>query len=54
MTMPLKTGTEGNKIVTVYSSNDCGEGAHEVQIGACEETSEIEDNFLSFKVSCST
>ncbi|KAF4834879.1 hypothetical protein CGCTS75_v002642 [Colletotrichum tropicale] len=39
--------------LTVYSSNDCGEGAREVQIGACEETSDIEDNFLSFKVTCS-
>ncbi|KAF4869584.1 hypothetical protein CGCSCA1_v011226 [Colletotrichum siamense] len=39
--------------LTVYSSNDCGEGAREVKIGACEETSDIEDNFLSFKVTCS-
>ncbi|KAI8317049.1 hypothetical protein K4K59_011852 [Colletotrichum sp. SAR11_240] len=39
--------------LTVYSSNDCGEGAREVNIGACEETSDIEDNFLSFKVACS-
>ncbi|KAI8233230.1 hypothetical protein K4K54_010779 [Colletotrichum sp. SAR 10_86] len=39
--------------LTVYSSNDCGEGAREVKIGACEETSDIEDNFLSFKVACS-
>ncbi|KAJ0345634.1 hypothetical protein COL154_009263 [Colletotrichum chrysophilum] len=29
------------------------EGAREVKIGACEETSDIEDNFLSFKVTCS-
>ncbi|KAJ5000845.1 hypothetical protein K4K48_002130 [Colletotrichum sp. SAR 10_66] len=39
--------------LTAYSSNDCGEGAREVKIGACEETSDIEDNFLSFKVTCS-
>ncbi|KAF4856904.1 hypothetical protein CGCSCA4_v000276 [Colletotrichum siamense] len=39
--------------LTVYSSNDCGEGAREVKIGACEETSDSEDNFLSFKVTCS-
>ncbi|KAK2730365.1 hypothetical protein CKAH01_09612 [Colletotrichum kahawae] len=39
--------------LTVYSSNDCVEGGREVVIGACEQTSDIEDNFLSFKVTCS-
>ncbi|KAI8281503.1 hypothetical protein K4K60_004120 [Colletotrichum sp. SAR11_57] len=48
----LKYMVEGCSL-TVYSSNDCGEGAREIKIGACEETSDIEDNFLSFKVTCS-
>ncbi|KAF6802887.1 hypothetical protein CMUS01_15230 [Colletotrichum musicola] len=47
----LNNMAEGCKL-TLYSSPDCGEGAHDVVLEACQELDNIDESFLSFKVTC--
>ncbi|UQC79131.1 uncharacterized protein CLUP02_04610 [Colletotrichum lupini] len=39
--------------LTEGCETDCGEGGRQVGVQTCEEWSDIADNFLSFKVTCS-
>ncbi|KAK0367548.1 hypothetical protein CLIM01_15095 [Colletotrichum limetticola] len=48
----LSSLTEGCEMI-VYPTADCGEGGRQVGVQTCEEWSDIADNFLSFKVTCS-